>query len=93
MSEAARDPVASVALPTHVDMAATIELREQLLAMAGAPRIEVDGAAVERIGTPAIQVLLAATRGAAAEGRSLKLRSPSSAMRRALEDVGLLKRA
>lgn len=88
------DPVpaqaAAMTLPAVLDLGAAAELKERLLAFAGVSRLSIDCSAVERVGTPAIQVLLAASRSAAAEGRSVELNAASPVLREALTDLGLI---
>lgn len=48
-----------------------------------------DGSNVERIGTPAVQVLLAGARFFAVEGQTLTIRQPSADLTEALDDLGL----
>jgi anti-anti-sigma regulatory factor len=51
--------------------------------------IIVDGAQVVRIGTPAVQVILAAAQTLKSEGRAFVLKQPSNALRSAFVDLGL----
>jgi chemotaxis protein CheX len=79
-----------VALPAILDMAAAQALKDTLSDVIAADvDITVDGAPVERVGTPAIQVLLAAAKSAAAGGRSFSLVQPSDVLRSAFADLGM----
>lgn len=61
-------------------------LRDSLIARNA---VRVDGAAVERISTPCIQLLVAAALNARSEGLVFELASPSSALNEALADLGV----
>jgi anti-anti-sigma regulatory factor len=77
-------------LPSVLDLPAAHGLRDSLLdAAASARAVVADGAAVERTGTPAVQVLLAASRTIAANGGKFVLSRPSSVLRSALDDLGV----
>jgi len=79
-----------VALAPVLDAAAAHALRDTLLeAVSLRADVVLDGAGVERIGTPAVQVLLAAGRALAAGSRRLVLAKPSRALSGAFEDLGL----
>lgn len=77
-------------LPAQLDLGALPALKDELDAAAvSESAVLVDGAMVERAGTPAIQLLLAASRAFSREGRSFELANPSQALRAALADLGL----
>lgn len=79
----------TVSLPAIFNGPAAQGMRDVLLEVAGSSaHIVVDGSAVERVGTPALQVLIAASRTAAANGGTFSLTGPSEALRAALEDLG-----
>jgi anti-anti-sigma regulatory factor len=81
---------ARVRLPALADTNLAVELRGALLDLAAAGRsASIDATSVERIGTPCVQVLVAAARSFAAEGRSLTLVAPAPALEAALIDLGL----
>ena len=80
----------AIKLPAQLDMTALSGLREELVAaMESAGTLQVDGSRVERVGTPAIQLLLATAKAFSAEGRRFVLKSPSEALSSALDDLGL----
>jgi anti-anti-sigma regulatory factor len=79
-----------ITLPQQLDMAALGHLKEELIsAGASASDIVVDGSEVEAVGTPAIQLILAAAKLFASEGRPFALQAPSPALLSAFDDLGL----
>jgi len=77
-------------LAANLDLAAVQVLKESLAdAMLAGNDVIVGGANVERVGTPAVQVLLAAARTLASEGRRFALTQPSEALRAAAKELGL----
>jgi chemotaxis protein CheX len=79
-----------IKLPAQLDMTALAPLREELAAAAAsAGTLTVNGSEVERVGTPAIQLLLAAAKAFAGEGRHFALETPSQTLSSALDDLGL----
>ena len=79
-----------VALSSVLDLTAAHALKETLVeALSLHASLVVDGANVERVGTPAVQVLLAAFRRPAAGSQHLALREPSPVLCAAFEDLGL----
>jgi len=80
----------SQSLPATIDAAAAHDLKAKLeeSLLAGSD-LALDGAGVERVGTQAIQVLLAAAGSFAAEGRAFSLAHPSATLSQAFEDLGL----
>lgn len=77
-------------LPAQLDFAALQGLKEELLAAAALPGdLLIDGSEVERAGTPAVQLLLAAARAFTGTDRRFALRSPSEALSGAFADLGL----
>lgn len=77
-----------IKLPAQLDLAALPALRDEIGGAIGVS-LTIDGSDVERVGTPAVQLLLAAAKAVAAEGRSFALRSPSAALAAAFLDLGL----
>lgn len=91
MSNAAIDEAGTVNLPLVLDLGGAHALRETFVhAGSAAGHVTVDAGQVERIGTPAIQVLLAAARAQTANNRSFTLRQPSEVVVKAFEDIGLI---
>jgi anti-anti-sigma regulatory factor len=79
-----------IRLPAQLDMAALPGLKEELEAAAlSANALRIDGSDVERVGTPAIQLLLAAAKAFSGEGRSFALEASSHELSSALDDLGL----
>jgi anti-anti-sigma regulatory factor len=79
-----------ITLPQQLDMVALAHLKEELItAGASASTIVVDGSEVEMVGTPAIQLILAAAKLFASEGRPFALQAPSPALMSAFDDLGL----
>jgi anti-anti-sigma regulatory factor len=78
----------TVALPAVLDQRTLDEARDGLIAGLAAGDVLVDGAAVERVATVGLHLLLAAERSASDAGRKLSLR-PSLALEGALADLGL----
>jgi chemotaxis protein CheX len=82
----------SVTMPLSavVDILATPDLHAALLKALERDRpIVIDGAPVERISTPAIQVLLAAAKAADAAKLKFRMDNPSPALVSAFADLGL----
>jgi anti-anti-sigma regulatory factor len=77
-------------LPSSLDLPAAgplcRQLQEQVLS--GGP-VLLDGAAVDRVSTPCLQVLVAARRSTESRGLRFELRDPSAALTNALADLGL----
>ncbi len=65
-------------LAAALDLAAAAPLQADLLAARGQD-LEVDASAVQRLGGPCLQVLLAARLAWQADGRMLQVREPSGA--------------
>lgn len=79
-----------LALSGNIDMSETITFRDDLMrALAEGRPVRVDAGTVNRVGTPAIQVMLAGFRSAQAEGVSFVLAAASEVVRSAFEDLGL----
>lgn len=84
------DDLVAEALPPSLELAAAEPLCRKLQDKihAGRPILLV-GSAVERISTPCLQILVAASKSARARGVSFALRAPSKALLDALVDLGL----
>lgn len=79
-----------IKLPSHLDMGALPGLKEELLsALTATSAVTVEAADVERVGTPALQLLLAAARDVLQGGRAFTLQAPSEALMLAFDDLGL----
>lgn len=80
---------APMPLDGMLDLAAAEALHRALMAQLVEGGIALDGAAVERVGTPFLQLLAAAAR--TAQGRQLpfRLHQASAALRAAIVDLGL----
>jgi anti-anti-sigma regulatory factor len=66
------------------------QCKEELAAaLASRSGVVVEVETVQRVGTPAIQLLLAAAREFSADTQSFALRAPSPALMAAFEDLGL----
>jgi anti-anti-sigma regulatory factor len=77
-------------LPAQLDLGALSSLKEELEAAAASENtLLVEGGMVERVGTPAIQLLLAAARAFSGEGRGFELTNPSQTLSSALADLGV----
>ena len=79
-----------IILPAQLDMAALPSLKEALEAAAlSLNPLRIDGSGVERVGTPAIQLLLAAAKAFSSARRGFALEAPSQELSSALDDLGL----
>jgi anti-anti-sigma regulatory factor len=78
-----------LALPAILDLTAAQTLKEILGEATLSRAVVLNGVGVERVGTPAVQVLLAAAQSAAAEGHAFALTQPSDVLRSAFHDLGL----
>jgi len=77
-----------VNLPSEIDLRAANDLRLTLEPLVASNQpIVFDASQVERLGTPAIQLLLAAERTLGAG--QMTLAHPSTALQRAFQDLGL----
>lgn len=77
-------------LPADCDAQWARGFHERMLELPALDRdIELGGEAVERMTTPAVQVLVALTRALAAERHRLIVRAPSPAVLAAFSDLGL----
>lgn len=81
-----------IALPTVIDLPAAAELRDLLLDAAGRDTgadVVLDGAAVERASTAAIQVILAGAAALKLAARRLELEGASEPLAGAFRQLGL----
>ncbi|MEQ9122172.1 MAG: STAS domain-containing protein [Alphaproteobacteria bacterium] len=84
------EPAGGCRLARELDLTAATALRAQCLElMSIGGDVEVDVSDVETVTTPCIQVLLAAERSLAADGRALRVAGASESMRLAFADLGL----
>jgi anti-anti-sigma regulatory factor len=84
------DPLAVEPLPQSLELIAAEPLCRKLQDKLHSARpILLDGSRVERISTPCLQILVAASKSAQARGVSFELRSPSKVLLDALADLGL----
>ncbi|WP_346891986.1 STAS domain-containing protein [uncultured Roseibium sp.] len=90
MSSGSDDKACAYVLPEVLDIGVAPSLKEGLIEVGSeTDQITVDGSKVERVSTPGVQVLAAAARDFAAEGRSFQLRDASQSLVFAFEDLGL----
>ena len=77
-------------LPGTLDNGGAPALRESFLsALEAGTAVVVAGAAVERVSTPCLQVMLARAAAVADAGRDFALAQPSEALISAFDDLGL----
>lgn len=76
-------------LPQMLDLVQATHLRDDMVRLVGADELELDAAAVERMSTPCVQVLLAAGRAAQASKKTFKIINASEIFRTAIADLGL----
>ncbi|MDF3809596.1 MULTISPECIES: STAS domain-containing protein [Rhodopseudomonas] len=76
-------------LPQMLDLPQANGLRDDLIQLLAQGAVVLDAAAVERMSTPSVQVLLAAGRAADAAGSELQIVNASEAFRAAIDDLGL----
>lgn len=80
----------SIKLGSVLDLAASDNLREKFLeASASVVDLEVDGSAVDRVGTACLQVLLSAAKTMRSRGGRFSMRQTSPALRAGMIDLGL----
>ena len=79
---------AELVLPARLDLPAAVPLAEAILAHRGQD-LNLIAQDVLHLGTPCLQVLLAAAKSWRTDGRSLALASPSGAMIKQLDCFGL----
>lgn len=82
--------VSTLQLPASLELAALAGIKDDLAAALGRNEaLIVEGYGVERVGTPAVQLLLATAAEAAANHLRFILAAPSPALTAAFEDLGL----
>ncbi|MDA8231095.1 MAG: STAS domain-containing protein [Magnetospirillum sp.] len=91
MERQAHDGTIAIHLPSVLDLPAAMDLHDALLdALADNDGdVVVEGAAVERMSTAAVQVLLAAAAGFKAAGRHFAVAAPSDRIVDAFRQLGL----
>lgn len=81
---------ATIELVPFLDLVAAMPLKESLVeAFDGHSVVEVDGAGVEFVSTPCVQLLLAAKRTAQTSMTDFVIKKPSEAMLTAFKDLGV----
>ncbi|WP_267223544.1 STAS domain-containing protein [Dyella silvae] len=80
-----------IALPADFRLAGLADVKASLLEALDAPAVQLDGTAVERVDTAALQLLLTFRRGAAANGKTPTWSGVSDVMRDAAGVLGLVK--
>lgn len=79
-----------VRLPADLGLGAAEPLRAALVAaIDGGGALVLDGAAVERVSTACLQVLVAAARAAAAAGLAFRITDPTPVLSGAVADLAL----
>lgn len=86
MAEAARQ---ELNLPAIVDLDVLDQVRDQLIDMIEHDAVTVGAAAVERVSTNALFMLLSAAESARRSARVFTISNPSESMRAAVERLGL----
>jgi anti-anti-sigma regulatory factor len=76
-------------LPQVLDIVQAKDLCDSLISLISQGPVLLDASDVERMSTPAAQVILAAGRAAAASGVDFKITKASDAFRNGLQDLGL----
>ncbi|MGA7804672.1 STAS domain-containing protein [Bradyrhizobium sp.] len=76
-------------LPQTLDLTQAAALRGDLTGLLGSGVVLLDAAAVERMSTPCVQVLLAAGLAAEAASQPIRIVNASDAFRTAVADLGL----
>lgn len=79
----------ALALPPVLDLTAAAELKKGLLEALAQPEVSVDAAAVQRITTPCLQVLVAAVRDVRAQGGVIKILNVPDSMLEPINTLGL----
>lgn len=82
--------VSELMLPASVDLSSVHEVCSRIIAACTeSDSLVLVASEVERIGTPGVQLLLAAAREISDRGGALLLKGPSEAVCTAFEDLGL----
>jgi anti-anti-sigma regulatory factor len=76
-------------LPQTLDLTQARPLRDNMIALLQGGGIVLDAAAVERMSTPCVQVLLAAGHAADASNSRFQIVNASDCFRAAIDDLGL----
>lgn len=84
----ANEPENTVILPAVIDLDALDPVRETLIAGLERGAVTISAAAVERVSTNALVMLLSAAESARRNGFSFAITGPSSAMISAIERLG-----
>lgn len=84
----AKEPQNTVALPAVIDLDALDPVRETLLAAVEEGSVSISGAAVERVSTNALIMLLSAAESARRNGSEFSITGPSATMLAAIERLG-----
>ncbi|WP_114239917.1 lipid asymmetry maintenance protein MlaB [Dyella sp. C9] len=84
------DTVRAISLPADFRIAALDEVKASLVEALDVPAVQIDGAAVERVDTAALQLLVAYRREAVARGQAPAWQGASAAMREAAAVLGLV---
>lgn len=83
----------SLTLPSDLRIQHAASLQQRLLqALEGTGRLRLRAAAVERVDTTGLQLLLASSHEAARRGRSVVIEAPSEVLAKGLQQVGLADR-
>ncbi len=79
-----------IALPVTMDMGGAQGLKDRLIAaLASNPVLQLDGSQTAHVATPGVQLLLAASHSAKADGGRIILTNSSAALDAAFHDLGL----
>lgn len=90
MSAKASDHESVHILPEILDLGGAESLKHGLVEAAEAAEVlAIDGGNVERVSTPAVQVLLAVARDLSEKNRQVLLRNSSESLTTAFDDLGL----
>lgn len=90
MSVEARGNDSVHVLPEILDLGGAETLKHGLVEiLGGSEALVIEGGQVERVATPAIQVLLAVARDSTEKSRPFSLRNASAPLTAAFEDLGL----
>ncbi|HEY0330882.1 MAG TPA: STAS domain-containing protein [Rhodopseudomonas sp.] len=76
-------------LPAVMGLTQAVALRDSLAVQLNRPAVILNAAAIERMSTPCVQLLLSAGRQADSAGRSFQIVEASAVFRTAVADLGL----
>lgn len=82
-------PAGHAVLPASLDLPQADALFRAVSAALAEGGLMLDGAAVERVSTPCLQILAAAAAAAASRGQAFRLHHASDVLRSAIDDLGL----